>query len=162
MQSTWLFSILAYAPISTLGKYTTNSGMRRQTRVRGPLKSSVLVADDNADLRELVSHQLQKLGVEVMVAGNGQEAMELALAQNPHLVLMDMEMPILSGLDAVTKLRERGFEGVIVAFTAHDDGIRTQNALACGCNAVLKKPLSPSKFRTRMTEFLSLRGSPVV
>lgn len=137
--------------------------MRRQSSFHGHPPARVLVADDNADLRELVAHQVRKLGVEVLLACNGQEAMEMALMHNPELVLMDLEMPVLNGVDAAAQLRARGFEGVIVAFTAHDDGPRTEGALAQGCNAVLKKPLSATKLRARMAEFLAERaGSTAV
>ncbi len=128
--------------------------MPLQSHLRARPQPKVLVADDNADLRELVAHQVRKLGAEALLAADGQEALEMALAHEPDLVLMDLEMPVLSGMDAVARLRERGFEGVIVAFTAHDDGPRIQDALANGCNAVLKKPLSATKLRARMVELL--------
>lgn len=129
--------------------------MQRPSALRTRPDAKVLVADDNADLRELVAHQVRKLGAQVLLAGNGQEAVDLALLHEPALVLMDLEMPVVSGLEAVSKLRDKGFEGVIVAFTAHDEGPRTDGALARGCNAVLKKPLSATKLRSRMTEYLS-------
>jgi two-component system, sensor histidine kinase len=119
------------------------------------------VADDNADVRELMAHQLGKLGTDVLMAANGQEAVELALLHRPELVLMDLEMPVVSGLEAVSRLRGGGYQGVIVAFTAHDDGPRTQSAMANGCDAVLKKPLSATKLRTRLVEFLNLRRGGV-
>ena len=127
------------------------SGSSAHSQVR------VLVADDNADLRELLAHQVGKLGAQALLAANGQEAIELALMHDPELVLMDLEMPVMSGLEAVAELRQQGYEGVIVAFTAHEDGPRTQGALASGCNAVLKKPLSATKLRSRLMEFLNAR-----
>ena len=133
--------------------------MRRQYSSPGQPLARVLVADDNADLRELVAHQVRKLGVEVLLACNGQEAMDMALMHDPQIVLMDLEMPVLNGLDAVAQLRARGFEGLIVAFTGHEDGPRTEGALAKGCNAVLKKPLPAAKLRARMAEFLAERAS---
>ncbi len=129
--------------------------MRRKFSSHGQPLARVLVADDNADLRELVAHQVRKLGVEVLLACNGQEAMDMALMHDPQIVLMDLEMPVLNGLDAVAQLRARGFEGLIVAFTGHEDGPRTEGALATGCNAVLRKPLSATKLRARMAEFLA-------
>ena len=122
----------------------------------------MLVADDNADLRELLAHQVGKLGAQALLAANGQEAVELALAHDPALVLMDLEMPIVSGMEAVARLRQSGYDGVILAFTAHEDGPMTQEALANGCNAVLKKPLSATKLRSRLMEFLSIRTSGMI
>lgn len=117
----------------------------------------MLVADDNADLRELLAHQVRKLGARVMLAANGEEAVSMALSHHPALVLMDLEMPVMSGLDAAATLRRGGYGGVILAFTAHEDGPRTEGALACGCNAVLKKPLSATKLRVRLNEYLGAR-----
>lgn len=128
--------------------------MHRDSISPGKVDATVLVADDNADLRELLAHQVRKMGAQVMLAANGQEAVSMALSHHPALVLMDLEMPVMSGLDAAAALRQGGFDGVILAFTAHEDGPRTEGALACGCNAVLKKPLSATKLRMRLTEFL--------
>lgn len=136
--------------------------MRCENDTLGHSETTVLVADDNADLRELLAHQLRKMGAQVIQAANGQEAVTLALEHHPALVLMDLEMPVMGGLDAAAELRKCGYGGVIVAFTAHEDGPRTQSALACGCNAVLKKPLSATKLRMRLTEYLGLRAGSVV
>lgn len=135
--------------------------MGRDANTSDRAGTTVLIADDNADLRELLAHQVRKIGARVMLAANGQEAVELALCHRPELVVMDLEMPVMSGADAAATLRQGGYCGVILAFTAHEDGPRTEGALANGCNAVLKKPLSATKLRMRLAEYLGSRaGSP--
>ena len=84
--------------------------------------SAVLVAEDNEDIRELVVHQLRRMGVEVLQAGNGRQAIDLALAEQPALVLMDMDMPVMSGFDAVAQLRLRGYTRPILALTGYNEG----------------------------------------
>ena len=79
--------------------------------------SAVLVAEDNEDIRELVVHQLRRMGVEVLQAGNGRQAIDLALAEQPALVLMDMDMPVMSGFEAVAQLRLCGYTKPILALT---------------------------------------------
>lgn len=67
----------------------------------------VLVADDSRVFRALVVEILRERGYDVLEAGNGREALELALAARPGLLVLDALMPLLSGFDVLTKLRER-------------------------------------------------------
>jgi CheY-like chemotaxis protein len=111
---------------------------------------SVLVAEDNEDIRELVSHQLRRMGVLVILAENGQRAFDLALAEHPALVLMDMDMPVMSGFDAVTALRASGYRGSIFALTAYQDGPEAERALSSGCDALLGKPITSELLRRQV------------
>src|SRR5215813_5369165 len=97
-----------------------------------PSTQSVLVAEDNEDIRELVSHQLRRMGILVLLAEDGRRALDLALAQRPTLVLMDMDMPVMSGFDAVAALRAQGYRGSIFALTAYQDGPEAERALSSG------------------------------
>jgi CheY-like chemotaxis protein len=115
---------------------------------------SVLVAEDNEDIRELVSHQLRRKGVLVLLAEDGQRAMDLALAEQPALVLMDMDMPVMSGFDAVAALRAQGYRGSIFALTAYQDGPEAERALSSGCDALLGKPITSERLRNRVAQAL--------
>ncbi|HYL17782.1 MAG TPA: response regulator [Burkholderiales bacterium] len=115
---------------------------------------SVLVAEDNEDIRELVSHQLRRMGVLVLLAEDGQRAMDLALAEQPALVLMDMDMPVMSGFDAVAALRAQGYRGSIFALTAYQDGPEAERALSSGCDALLGKPITSERLRNRVAQAL--------
>ena len=115
---------------------------------------SVLIAEDNEDIRELVSHQLRRMGVEVMVAEDGRRALDIALATRPTLVLMDMDMPVMSGFDAVAALRAQGYTGQIYALTAYQDGPEADRALASGCDALLGKPIRSDRLRSRVAQAL--------
>jgi CheY-like chemotaxis protein len=114
----------------------------------------VLVAEDNEDIRELVSHQLRRMGVLVLLAEDGQRAMDVALAERPALVLMDMDMPVMSGFDAVAALRAQGYRGSIFALTAYQDGPEAERALSSGCDALLGKPITSERLRNRVAQAL--------
>jgi CheY-like chemotaxis protein len=103
----------------------------------------ILVVDDSADLRLLVSRILGKHGAEIRQAGNGQEGVEAALAGNFDLVLMDLQMPVMDGYSATQKLREAGFQKPIVAITAHAMTEARAKAQNVGCDGHITKPLSP-------------------
>ena len=106
------------------------------------LHGTVLVADDADDLRALAVMHLRRLGLTVLEAANGREAIDAALAGRPDAILMDLEMPVMNGLDAVKHLRERGFSRPILATTAHAGEPHRTLALAAGCNDLLSKPIS--------------------
>ena len=116
---------------------------------------SVLVAEDNEDIRELVSHQLRRMGIVVLLAEDGRRALDLALAEHPTLVLMDMDMPVMSGFDAVAALRARGYRGSIFALTAYQDGPEAERALSSGCDALLGKPITSERLRKHVTQALA-------
>ena len=119
---------------------------------------AVLVAEDNEDIRELVVHQLRRMGVNVLQAGNGKVAVELALSEQPALILMDMDMPVMTGFEAVQRLRSVGYTKPIYALTGHRDGPEAARALASGCDALLSKPIHSDILRSRVHDVLS-RGA---
>lgn len=114
------------------------------------LHGTVLVADDADDLLALSVFYLKMLGLSALEATNGQEAVEIALRKLPDAILMDIEMPVMGGLEAVSLLREQGFAGPILAMSAHSGEDQRLRCLAAGCNDLLSKPVS----RTRLREVL--------
>src|SRR5262245_140532 len=124
-----------------------------------PSPLSVLVAEDNEDIRELVSHQLRRMGILVLLAEDGRRALDLARGQRPTLVLMDMDMPVMSGFDAVAALRAQGYRGSIFALTAYQDGPEAERALSSGCDALLGKPITSERLRSHVTQALARASS---
>jgi two-component system, cell cycle response regulator DivK len=105
-------------------------------------RPTVMVADDSEDIRELVRLQLTRLGYRVIEATNGREAVAAVDQECPALILMDITMPVLDGLDATRMIRGMAERCgvVIIAFTAlHGAGYR-ESALAAGCDDYLPKP----------------------
>ena len=126
-----------------------------------PLYGKVLLAEDTDDLRALAVLHLKRLGLTVIEAVNGQEAVDRGLGDNPDVILMDLEMPVLHGLEAIRTLRARGFSGPILAMTAHTGAEERAQALAAGCNDMLSKPVSRANLRAALDGALSVRLPPV-
>jgi len=124
-----------------------------------PLSGRVLVAEDHEPLRELVALQLRELGVVYRMVENGFAAVEAAGAEAFDAVLMDMDMPLMDGYEAVHVLRERGYDRPIVAFTAHSDGPAVERARAQGCDAVLRKPVTLERLRAVLEPLLARGGA---
>ena len=104
----------------------------------------VLLCDDEPDARELFASVLQGGGYEVLLATNGQEGIDLAIKERPDLVLMDLQMPVVRGVDAARRIKAEAPELVVIAFTAHataDDEV--QMGLKAGCDGVILKPEDP-------------------
>ena len=105
------------------------------------MKPTVLVADDNDDTRQMFQALLAAKGYRVMEASDGEQAVEVIQHQNPGLVLLDLELPRLNGLNVIHRLRkELGLTEVpLVVITGYDNHFDT--AVAAGCDDYLVKPI---------------------
>jgi len=154
---------------SEVGKGTTfrvrlpSEPVTRQTSVesvapavapRGRLSGRVLLADDNEDLRNLVTLLLRNLGLQVDSVEHGLAAVEAAVAAEYDVLIMDMEMPVMNGFEAVHVLRARGYHGTILGLTAHQEGIEVARAILAGCDAVLNKPVSVDSLKQAIAPVL--------
>ena len=106
----------------------------------------VLLAEDFLDNQRLIAHVLRKAGADVTPAENGQIARDLALAardrgQAYDVILMDMQMPVLDGYQAVRQLRQAGYDRPIIALTAHSMDSDRQKCLDVGCDEFTTKPI---------------------
>jgi signal transduction histidine kinase/CheY-like chemotaxis protein len=104
-------------------------------------QTNILLADDNIELRTLMEAHLKEEGYTVITANNGLEAIKLALQIQPDLILMDMQMPVLNGYEAVQQLRAQNFTKPIIALSS-SIMLQDQNyALTLGCDHYLVKPV---------------------
>ena len=104
---------------------------------------TVLVVEDFEDNRFMMRRLLEMSGYRVDEAVNGQQAVELAGDESPDVILMDLSLPMLDGLAATRKIRERDqlTRVPIVAVSAHDSADFHAEALAAGCNEYVTKPI---------------------
>jgi PAS domain S-box-containing protein len=132
-------------------------GVTREAPRAAPSRSlKILVADDNADAAESLSVLLEMVGHDVHVAGDGEEALEVARTVRPDLALLDIGMPKLNGYELARKLRaEHPREPVLVAITGWGQRDDLRRAAAAGFDFHLVKPVDPDeliKLITRITD----------
>jgi signal transduction histidine kinase/FixJ family two-component response regulator/PAS domain-containing protein len=111
------------------------------THDQDELSGRVLVAEDVATNQILARLLLEKVGLKVSIAGDGKEAVEMALAEEFDLILMDMQMPNMNGYDASRLLKKEGLSVPIIALTAHAMKGDEAKCLEAGCDDYLPKPL---------------------
>lgn len=102
---------------------------------------TVLLADDNEDIIELVGLVLANSGYRFITASDGGKTVEMCLQQSPDLVLMDLNMPSMNGFEAAKALRARGFQKPIVVLTGSESEEDRQKAERAGCNDYVVKTL---------------------
>ncbi|OLP15880.1 hypothetical protein BST81_23955 [Leptolyngbya sp. 'hensonii'] len=119
----------------------------------------ILVVDDQPENRLLLVTILQKLGLTVQEATNGEEALWLWQEWDPHLIWMDIRMPELNGYQVTEKIRATiaGHRTVIIALTAYASTDDRAMALAAGCNDYISKPFQEEILFSKMREYLGLR-----
>jgi CheY-like chemotaxis protein len=119
------------------------------------------LAEDNPVNQKLISRILSKTGATVTLVPDGEQALHAALERRYDLVLMDVNMPVMGGLEATRALRERGYEGPIFALTAEHGLEEIQASLAAGCNGHLTKPIEIAEFYKVLTVCLSPKENDV-
>ncbi len=120
-------------------------------------KVHILVVEDSKDNQFLLTRILASTGAKVSVADNGEVGIQLALDQQPDVILMDVQMPVLSGIDATIRLRTMGFRKAIVALTAHALKGDREHCLDAGCSAYLTKPVHRSELISTIRHVLSVQ-----
>jgi DNA-binding response OmpR family regulator len=122
--------------------------------VGGVLNGRVLIADDQANSRELLRIVFEHHGYEVSEASDGLEAVRLALATNPDLVLLDLELPGLDGYAAARRLRDDGHRkpGSIIALASTDEDVDVLRA--AGFGNCITKPVVFRELSGRIPQFL--------
>ncbi len=124
------------------------------------LRGRVLLAEDDPTTCELLRHMFQQLGPELEVAENGRQACELAEQSRcdgrPYdLILLDMQLPLMNGYDVAARLRQAGWQGPLIAVTAHAMAGDRERCLAAGCDDYLAKPIGLAQLRETLTQHLA-------
>jgi DNA-binding NtrC family response regulator len=104
---------------------------------------TILVTDDDSDIREVLKDRLESLGYRVLVASTAKEGLELLEAQNPQLALLDVEMPDMNGIDMLRELRRREHDTTAIMITAYGTMERAVQAMKEGAYDFIQKPFEP-------------------
>ena len=117
---------------------------------------TILLVDDDADLRELLTIAVRYLGYNVVVAATGKEAVERASTGQPNLILMDIDLPNFDGAEATAKIKRNRKTGhiPIVILTGFGISPDTKRALESGAAEILRKPVSILKIKEVLRKHL--------
>jgi len=119
----------------------------------GAPRGSVLVVDDEPTITEIVSRYLQRAGYSTLVAGDGPEALRLAGVERPDLVVLDLMLPGMDGLEVLRRLRERERVSIIL-LTAKGEASDRVIGLRLGADDYVVKPFSPAELVARVDAVL--------
>ncbi|MDA8429764.1 MAG: response regulator [Geobacteraceae bacterium] len=125
----------------------------------------VLVIEDNSDNLRLITYALQRYGYEVIAAETGLRGVELAIAERPAFILMDINLPDIDGLEATRRIRTSGADGTIpiIAITSNAMAGDMDQSLAAGCTGYFEKPIDPLTIMDKIHDLLGRgeNGVPV-
>ena len=116
----------------------------------------ILLVDDDSDIQEFISYNLKKENYHVFTANNGQEAIEIAKKEKPALVILDVMMPIMDGIETCNKLREiNGLENIIITFlSARGEDYSQIAGFDAGADDYITKPIKPNVLIKKINSLL--------
>jgi two-component system alkaline phosphatase synthesis response regulator PhoP len=119
-------------------------------------RQKILLVDDDPDILEMISYNLEKEGYEIETAQNGREAIDTALRFNPDLVILDVMMPEMDGMEACRELREKPqFRDLKIAFlTARNEDYSQIAGFDAGADDYIAKPIKPRLLVSRVKAWL--------
>src|ERR1044072_3037157 len=125
---------------------------------------TVLLVEDTEDNRFMMRRLLEMTGYRVVEAMNGEEAVKLAQAESPNLILMDLSLPVIDGLAATRLIRKLpDLESTpIIAVSAHDTSDFQSEAMEAGCNSYVTKPIDFNELEQLISKLLQKHGPGIV
>jgi two-component system, OmpR family, alkaline phosphatase synthesis response regulator PhoP len=116
----------------------------------------ILLVDDEPDIVEFLGYNLKKEGYEILTANNGKDAIEIAKKELPHLIVLDVMMPDMDGIETCREIREqKGLQDVLIAFlTARSEDYTQIAGFEVGADDYITKPIKPRVFISRIKALL--------
>lgn len=123
------------------------------------MNGTILLIEDNEQNAYLVDYLLAARGWRVVCASNGPDGLELADAESPAMILLDIQLPGMDGYEVARKLRAKeGLDGIpIIAVTSYAMPGDRENCLASGCTGYIEKPIDPTTFADQVEQYLGDR-----
>lgn len=125
------------------------------------VKGSILIVENNEDNQQLLSILLSDIGAEITFAENGQEAIDKTRDKTYELILMDMQMPVMGGIEATKILRQSNYTNPIVALTANAMPDDYDMCMEAGCDDFLTKPINKDKLFQAIYKYLEIEDEKV-
>jgi CheY-like chemotaxis protein len=125
---------------------------------KGQANKRLLIVEDQLENRLLLHKLLAPIGFDLYDAANGQEAVELFIQRHPHLIFMDIRMPVMNGLEATHQIKgtEAGRNTKVIALTAHALEEERKEILAAGCDDFIRKPYKDSEIFDALTRHIDV------
>jgi CheY-like chemotaxis protein len=119
-------------------------------------KKKILIIEDNEQNLYLITFLLEKHDFDVIQARDGQQGVELAVSENPDLILLDIQLPVMDGYEVAKRLKqvEKTESIPIVAVTSYAMAGDRETILATGCKGHIEKPIDPDNFIDQVRRFL--------
>ncbi|MFA5323795.1 MAG: response regulator, partial [Smithella sp.] len=129
--------------------------------IEGQPRYRILIAEDQPENRLLLHRLLEPLGFELREAANGEETIALFEEWRPHLIFMDIRMPVMDGLDATRRIKatDAGAHTKIIAVTAHALEEERRDILSAGCDDFIRKPYKHEDITDALAKHLGVRFS---
>jgi two-component system, cell cycle response regulator DivK len=124
--------------------------------------SRVMIVEDNQNNMYLISYILKKKGYEIIEATTGEQGVELAIKEKPDLILMDIQLPGIDGLETTKRIRASGADGKtpIIALTSYAMTGDREKALEAGCTGYIEKPINPDTILGEIEKYIKNKESP--
>jgi CheY-like chemotaxis protein len=118
--------------------------------------SKILLVEDNEMNRDMLARRLQRRGYEVVVATDGQQAVDMSRTESPEIILMDLSLPVMDGWEATRQIKSHQptSEIPVIALTAHALETDRTRALDTGCDAFETKPVDITSLLATMAQFM--------
>jgi len=123
-----------------------------------PVSRRALVAEDAKANQALIQVLLQKMGFEVTIVEDGQQAIEQVRKEAFDIIFMDMQMPVVNGYDATQQIKAMGIRTPVIAVTAHAMKGDEQKCFDAGCDDYIAKPIDRKKMEQIISEHLSKKA----
>ncbi len=126
-------------------------------------KIKILVADDEPDISKLIQFTLERRGHEIILAENGQDALDLAKKECPDLILLDVIMPIINGYEVCKLLREdpKTKNIPIIMLSGKTQKTEIEHGIELGAHSYICKPFSPKEFADTVENILNKEKRPL-
>ncbi len=118
--------------------------------------SKILIVEDNEKNMYLISFILKTKGYEIIQAATGEKGVELAKREMPDMIIIDIQLPGIDGLDAAKRIRSSGVNGnvPIIAITSYAMTGDMEKALEAGCTGYIEKPINPDTVLAEIEKYL--------